>query len=232
MIIDLHVHTANGSHCSVLSPTDLVKYGSGLKVDGICITDHNTMWNIDSLRLREVAIENGFHLFQGMEVNTDMGHVLVFGLPGYVSGISKAETLRRVVDEHDGAMIIAHPFREDISSYYSFSYYNSSPKLTVDDVLNRPIFKLAHAMETANGGSTRDEQDFTVKASEKLGVNGTGGSDAHSPYGVGSCYTEFEGDIETEEDLVREIKAGRFKAVDRRDKMSQLLEELDLKFSL
>ncbi len=229
MIVDLHVHTANGSHCSVLSLSDLIKYGSGLKVEGVCITDHNTMWDISSLR--EKALENGFRLFQGMEVNTDLGHILVFGLPRYISGISKAETLRRVVDEHGGAMIIAHPFREDISSYYSFSYYNSAPDLTVDDVLSRPIFGLVDAMEVANGGSTKDEFDFTRRASERLGVNGTGGSDAHSPYGVGSCFTQFENEIYTEEDLVREIKKGRFKAVDRRDQMPQLIEEIEQKFS-
>ena len=230
MIIDLHVHTINGSHCSVLSPSDLVKYASGLKVDGICITDHNTMWDIKPLK--KVALDNGFRLFHGMEVNTDMGHILVFGLPGYVSGISKAETLRRVLDEEGGAMVIAHPFREDISSYYSFSYYNATPKLSVEDILSRPIFGLVDALEVANGGSTRDELDFSIKACEKLGIRGTGGSDAHSPYGVGCCITIFENEIYTEEDLVREIRAGGFKAVDRRHEMPQLIEELERKFSL
>lgn len=230
MIIDLHVHTITGSQCSVLSPSDLVKYGSGLKVDGICITDHNTVWDIDSLK--KVALENGFRLFRGIEVNTDMGHVLAFGLPGYISGISKAETLRRVLDEHGGAMVIAHPFRGDISAYYSFSSYNTTPTLTLEEASRRPIFQLVDAMEVANGGATQDELNFSLRASERMGIKGTGGSDAHSAYGVGCCVTRFEKEIFTEENLVRELKAGRFSAVDRRERMPQLLEELEQKFTL
>jgi hypothetical protein len=225
MIIDLHVHTVRGSHCSVLSPSDLVKYASGLGLDGVCITEHNTMWDIGEMK--ELACEHGFRLFQGIEVNTDMGHVLAFGLPGYISGISKAETLRRVVDEHGGAMVLAHPFRSDISSYYSFSYYRTNPSLTLEEACDRPIFQLVDAMEVANGGATKDEFDFTLEACRRMGIRGTGGSDAHSAYGVGCCFTMFEGDICSEEDLIRELKAGRVRAVDRRKQMSKLLEEVE-----
>lgn len=225
MIIDLHVHTINGSHCSVLNPSDLVRYACGLKLDGICITEHNTTWDIS--RLRETAEEQGLRLFQGIEVNTDEGHVLAFGLPGYISGISSAETLRRVLDEHGGAMIIAHPFREDISTYYSFSSYQTPRTMDMEEVSRRPIFQLVDAMEVANGGATQKEMDFSIKASEAMGVRGTGGSDAHSPYGVGCCATLFEREISNVEGLVEELKSGHFRAIDRRNKMSHLLEDME-----
>ena len=225
MLIDLHVHTINGSHCSVLDPSVLLKYARGVKVDGVCITEHNTTWDLSGLK--EAALEQGLRLFQGIEVNTDMGHVLAFGLPCYISGISKAETLRRVLDEHGGAMIIAHPFRGDISSFYGYSYYNTTPVLDMEEICSRPIFDLVDAMEVANGGATRDELNFSERACEKLKISGTGGSDAHSAYGVGCCVTEFHEEVNSEKDLISELKAGRFKALDRHKQMPELLDDME-----
>ncbi|MCH8890773.1 MAG: hypothetical protein IH827_06830 [Myxococcales bacterium] len=47
----------------------------------------------------------------GMEVSTDLGHILVLGLDRYVPGIRRAEELRNVVEEAGAYMIVAHPFR-------------------------------------------------------------------------------------------------------------------------
>jgi hypothetical protein len=44
----------------------------------------------------------------------------------------------------------------------------------------------------------------------QLKFRGTGGSDAHSVEEVGRCVTIFQNQIEAEEDLVAELKAGRF----------------------
>ena len=51
------------------------------------------------------------------------------------------------------------------------------------------------------------------KVAEKLGLPGTGGSDAHRIDEVGNWLTVFEKDIHNEHDLVEELHAGRFTAV-------------------
>jgi len=46
-----------------------------------------------------------------------------------------------------------------------------------------------------------------------LGLPGTGGSDAHQVYEIGMCLTLFENEVKNEEDLIREIRAGRIQAL-------------------
>jgi hypothetical protein len=49
---------------------------------------------------------------------------------------------------------------------------------------------------------------------EKLGLPGTGGSDAHQVHEIGACLTLFENEVRNEEDLIREIRAGRIRAME------------------
>ena len=53
-------------------------------------------------------------------------------------------------------------------------------------------------------------------AMEKTGLPGTGGSDAHKSLNIGSHVTVFENPVLSEEDFLREIRAGRIRA-ERRD---------------
>jgi hypothetical protein len=49
-----------------------------------------------------------------------------------------------------------------------------------------------------------------------MGMPGTAGTDAHSFSDIGKCATEFLRRVETLEDLIEELKAGRFRAVNLR----------------
>ncbi|MCH7511605.1 MAG: hypothetical protein IIB19_04470 [Chloroflexi bacterium] len=48
----------------------------------------------------------------------------------------------------------------------------------------------------------------------KSSLTATPGSDAHARTDIATCTTRFERDITTIEDLIAELKAGRFQAVD------------------
>ena len=64
---------------------------------------------------------------------------------------------------------------------------------------------------------------FNVKAIEAADARKlpyTGGSDAHIPWEVGSCFTEFDEAV-TGENLVEALKAGKYRGVDSR-KISRL----------
>ena len=45
-------------------------------------------------------------------------------------------------------------------------------------------------------------------------MRGTAGSDAHARVDIGRCATRFERKISNVEELIEELKAGRFEAVD------------------
>ena len=108
-VFDLHVHTARGSSDSSLTPAQLVQRAREAGLDGVCLTEHGGGWT--DRELEEAFADSGVTVIRGLEVDTDAGHVLVFGLPAYVNGMHRIEELRSVVDRAGGAMVSAHPFR-------------------------------------------------------------------------------------------------------------------------
>ena len=203
MVIDLHVHTIRGASDSTLTPSDAVAEAKRIGLDGVCLTEHGSTWDRgDRYELENLARQYDLVVIRGTEVATDLGHIVVFGLDGYIRGIYRAEELRRVVDEVGGFMIAAHPFRMSSMAANLFQ--------AVERALSRPLFSLVHELEVLNGACSSSENLFALKVARRLGMRGTGGSDAHSAHGLGCFTTVFERDIENEQDLIRELRAGRF----------------------
>jgi predicted metal-dependent phosphoesterase TrpH len=176
-------------------------------LDGVCITEHG----IEKSRIAEkLAKEFDFPVFGGMEASTELGDILIFGIDSYPRVIYKATELVEFVKEAGGVTIAAHPFR----SNFGRSTYKKS--LTVDAACESKILQLVDAMETFNGWSTEEEVTLCQEVSNTLGLNSTGGSDAHIPKQVGCCVTIFENQIENEAELVAALKRGEFIAQDRR----------------
>ncbi|MFQ5924719.1 MAG: CehA/McbA family metallohydrolase [Dehalococcoidia bacterium] len=201
MIIDLHTHTRFGSNCSYLHPEELVQRAKQLGLDGVCITEHDLCWEGEALQT--LSQENGILVIGGVEVSTDVGQVLIFGVHQLFWRIGSARELRELIDREGGAMIACHPFRGDM-------FPNKAP--TIEEVCNRDIFKLVDAAEVFNGGATSTELNFSSQVLSKLKLKGVGGSDAHAVHTIGRCVTIFQRRISSEQDLVDELKAGRFKA--------------------
>ena len=209
MIIDLHVHTSPKSYCSALDLHALVKKAKKIGLDGVCLTEHDMVWDKKSIdTLRE---EYDFVFLRGMEVSTNLGHILVYGLEDYVDGIWRASNLRQVTDQAGGVMIAAHPFRDSYIPWRTNPEYLKT--MNLEAVTQKPIFSLVHSMEVLNGERPDPENNLSCLIAEKLHMKGTGGSDSHSEHALGRCVTKFENDIETDEDLIRELKLGRFEAL-------------------
>jgi predicted metal-dependent phosphoesterase TrpH len=209
-IIDMHVHTTRGASDSSLKPVELARKAHRVGLDGVVITEHDRLWDP-----REVARFRQAHsLFvaNGMEVSTELGHILVIGLDRYMSGIGRADELRRVAGEAGGYMIAAHPFRH----YFQRVHWEREGwepfDLTPQQAARLPLFELVDAIEVLNGGNNERENLFALEVAQALGKPGIGGSDAHSDQGVGIYVTVFEKRLETEEELLDELKAGRFYA--------------------
>jgi hypothetical protein len=84
--------------------------------------------------------------------------------------------------------------------------------MTVEQACKRKVLEFVDAVEVGNGKLSPDENDMARKVAAKLGLPGTGGSDAHRVDEVGQWVTVFEKEIRNERELVQELHAGRFVA--------------------
>jgi predicted metal-dependent phosphoesterase TrpH len=207
MIIDLHTHTWPYSDDSDLRPHEVIEQAKRSGIDGICFTEHDWHWKEEDIA--ELSREHDFPVFQGMEISSEEGHLLVFGLNEYQFGMHHAEFIRKLVDEVGGVIILAHPYRARVR-------YNSNPAQLLDSICNNHVFDLVDAVEVLNGRSKSKENRFAQDLLQRLYSKGVGGSDAHSTEDIPSFATEFERKISSIEELVVELKAGRFRAVDLR----------------
>ena len=212
-VFDLHVHTVRGSSDSSLTPEQLIEKARRIGLDGVCLTEHSGGW--DERSLDDTFRESGITVIRGLEVETEMGHVLVYGLGSYVNGINRIAGLRREVERVGGVMVSAHPFRNLFSApprnvNLIFGDRNGMPP-TVDEAADHPLFRLVDDIEGANGANTGAENDFALDVAGVLGFVGTGGSDAHSDQGLGRCVTVFDGDVRSERDLIEALRAKAFR---------------------
>ncbi|MBN2025432.1 MAG: PHP domain-containing protein [Actinobacteria bacterium] len=214
MLVDLHMHTAVSSPCSQIDPQLLIEVASRIGLDAICVTEHEEMEGAEVTR--RLGAEAGYPVFRGVEVYTELGDMLVFGLyrPKFPFQTPFAELLSEV-REAGGVIIPCHPCRGSLGFHHIMGN-------------ERAEFLLANvdAIETRNGGSSPESNSAAEAYADRYGLPGTGGSDAHFLMQVGRCLTVFERDIDSEAQLVGEIKAGRCRAAYASEVESLKLSEL------
>ncbi|MDE0823522.1 MAG: hypothetical protein OSB07_06075, partial [Dehalococcoidia bacterium] len=157
-------------------------------------------------------------LIRAMEVETDYGHMLAFGLDRYQAGFNKAAELRKAATAAGGFVITAHPFRGVLSGGHrsrALIYQSIDDPLpeVPEDALDHPVFKLADAIEVANGGTVDRENDFAMAVAGLLKMPITGGSDAHSTHGLGKFLTEFDDEVNTEAEFLKALHSKQYHPV-------------------
>lgn len=207
MRFDLHTHTRVHSDCSKLTPEELVVRAKEIGLDGIVITEHDAQWSPEAIA--ELAERSGLVILTGMEVSTELGHVLTYGLPGRVPGIYRAKGLREAADEAGAILIQSHPLRLPV---YVGGEYDGKNGHRMDDLLKRPILQIVDSIEIYNGGRPLAENSQAEELAEHLGFRGIGAGDAHSIDAIGTCVTVFADPVRTLADLVRQLKAGTYRA--------------------
>ena len=205
MKIDLHIHTAPLSACSYIDPRELIQEARRLELDGICLTEHQVVW--DPAEVNRLAQEAGIRIFRGNEFTTNQGDILVFGFYEDIKELLIIQDLREKVTAAGGYMIAAHPFR----GFKTFGI--GQLQMTVEQAARRKVLEFVDAVEIGNGKLSPDENDMARKVAEKLGLPGTGGSDAHRVDELATWITVFENEIKDEDELLHELHAGRFRAV-------------------
>lgn len=193
MLIDLHCHTAPLSACSALDIRELVSLARKRGLDGVCLTEHDRAW--PEKELAAARQELAFPIFSAVELTTDLGHVLAFGLPGpsAFSGIA-AEVF--AAGKPEGALLyLAHPARDGLL------------RVTAETV------RIFESVEAINGSDTRLQNMAATGLASGFRLPGIAGSDAHTAAEVGRAATRFERAIRTNEDLLAELAAGRYQPI-------------------
>ena len=210
MLIDLHTHTYPLSYDSDLSPDALIIAAKSAGLDGICLTEHDAFWSeaeIEALRRK-----HQFPIFAGAELNTEEEHLIVFGLKQWLVGMSHAEFVINKVEEFKGAVVIAHPFRRKIlrgSDDPGDERFNRE----LENACANPLFSRVDAIEIQNAHANEHENSFSTELARRLNQHTTGGTDAHEAADIGHAATYFEREIKSLDELIIELKAGRFRAL-------------------
>jgi len=208
-IIDMHLHTLRGASDSMLDPDDLISEALRVGLSGVNITEHDRMWESWDLSPFRKKHSNIF-VSNGMEVSTDMGHILAIGLKGYAPGIRRLEKLREVANEQGAFLVVAHPFRHFFDPVH-FKREGKEPfNLSPEEAAKLPVFQLVDGIEVLNGCNTPRENYFALQVAKALGKPGTGGSDAHSTQGIGYFAAVFEEELLSQEHMVEQMHKGRF----------------------
>lgn len=210
MILDLHLHSeaSDDSRAPVEAYLKILQRKRAERpLDGIVLTEHR---HFDPTRdHRALEDRYGMLILTAAEVETDYGHVLVYGVNeailarfDFADVRLPAQTVIDEVDRLGGVALPCHPGRPNVGLCH---HYESKP----------PLRNVA-AVEALNGGSKKGEDDRVQALIDSHGYAAFGGSDAHLVSFVGLCATEFECDVRSVDDLVTELKAGRCRPVDFR----------------
>ena len=204
MILDLHTHSvrSDDGRAKVDNYCQWVRRKE-LPLDGLVLTEHRQFDGTSDYRPLEDKY--GLLILKASEVETDYGHVLVFGVnEELLHAFDFARIDHSLPDvlaaakRCGGFAVPCHPGRKNDGL---FAHYE-----------RRGPVEGVEVVEVHNGGSIPGEDERSVQEARRYGYRGIGGSDSHIVSRIGSCATEFEDDIATMDDLVEALRAGKCEA--------------------
>lgn len=193
MLIDLHCHTLPLSACSALTLEALISAAVAKGIDGLCLTEHDRAW--DPADLAAARLRSPIPLFSAVELTTDMGHVLAFGLPDSRSFSAVARVVFEEAQRCGGLLFLAHPARDGLLrvSHETVEYFQS--------------------VESQNGSDSKLQNLAAAGLARGFRLPGIGGSDAHTPEEAGRAATRFRRPIRDDVELLEALRHGDYEAV-------------------
>lgn len=203
--IDLHVHSKYSTDNDA-DPEETVLRAIELGLHGIAFTEHYYYGASEPVEALKDKYQDSIMIFRGVEFSTAEGHCLVFGADTDKLGIKYAPLAEviRFASKAGGVVIPSHPYR---------------PGTSLGDLVHS--VNGITGLEGYNGANMYAFNVKAIDAAKTLKLPYTGGSDAHDPQEVGSCYTVFR-DLVTYENFIDLLKAGNYQGVDTR-KISRML---------
>jgi predicted metal-dependent phosphoesterase TrpH len=204
MILDMHVHTQISLDATATVEEyceAIIKYRESFPIDGFVLTEHRVIDS--SIDYRKLGDWYGIQIFQGVEVDGDFGHILLYGVTNeclrYIDLANRRLNDRevvRIMKECGGIAIPAHPFRESVHGR------------ALEE--KREWVAGVEIIEQFNGANSEVQNAKASAIIARDGLRGIGGSDAHYVNWFLKCATVFERQVETMPALVEELYAGRF----------------------
>ena len=205
MILDLHTHSIKSddgrakvnNYCQWIQSRDI-------GIDGFVLTEHR-QFDFES-DYSDLAEKYGITILKGAEVETEYGHVLVFGVTEKLYkefdfssiGLPLAMVIEKS-EKHGAVAVPCHPGRPRVGMHAHIDEYGIPEGVRI--------------VEVYNGGSRGDEDGIAQKLADEQNYLGIGGSDAHIVSHVGRCATQFNSTITTETELVEALNNSEFQAI-------------------
>ena len=204
MILDLHTHSirSDDGRAKVENYCRWIRQKE-LPIDGFVLTEHR-QFDTES-DYRSLEHEYGLVILKGSEVETDYGHVLVYGVnDDLLNAFDFARIDNMIGDVLDavnrcGAVAApAHPGRKNVGFF--------------DHAERKGLAEGIDVIEVCNGGSRPGEDERSAAEAARLGYRGIGGSDSHIVSRIGSCGTDFTDPVHDTDGLVAALRLGRYEA--------------------
>jgi hypothetical protein len=205
VVLDLHTHSikSDDGRAKVDNYCQWIR-SRNLPIDGFVLTEHRQFdFESDYTALAE---KFALRILKGAEVETEYGHVLVFGVTpalyecfDFTNTHLKLADVIRHCEAHGAVAAPCHPGRPRVGMSAHIGTYGVPAGVRI--------------VETRNGGSRDNEDDVSLQMATAQGYLGIGGSDSHIVSHIGRCATRFPREIVDEQDLVLALKAGDFEAI-------------------
>jgi len=190
MKIDMHVHTCY-SKDATLSLETIMESCRRRGLDGVAITDHNTI--AGALALKEIA---PLVIIVGEEIDTTRGEILGLFLKEEIPGGLTPEEAMARIREQGGLVGVSHPLDRLRRSALG--------QAALLDILEELNF-----LEGFNSRVTFPSDNRKAQAlAQAQGLPITAGSDAHTAYEIGRAYVEMP-NFNGPEDFLESLAQGR-----------------------
>jgi predicted metal-dependent phosphoesterase TrpH len=208
--LDLHAHSTDASDDAGGTVEGYLKWivgrrKKGYRIDGFVLTEHRQF--DPTIDYSALAEQYGVTVLRGAELETDVGHVLVYGID---QRFSRAFNLGDVALPHREVFRAAKEF-----GGFAIGAHAGRPRIGLaGHVAERGVaLDGIEALEVLNGGSSDVENACARALADAHGIRGVGGSDAHFVNAIGRCLTAFRRPVTSIQALVEELSEGDYHPV-------------------
>jgi len=198
MRLDLHIHSqySPDSHSSIEA---ILKQAQEVGLDGIAITDHNSVqsYSVASKLAEELGLD--LIIVPGAEISTSEGHLIALGTTKLSPFGIPANDVIELVHDNGGIVVAPHPY----------AFFRKG-------IRNLQAIRL-DAVETFNSKHLFGLSNYLAyRSALRLNLGVTGGSDSHKVETVGFGYTEVNvADDADVKQILQAIKSCRSQAKGR-----------------
>lgn len=190
MFVDLHIHEMTFSSDSQMALEEIVAEARAKGLDGICITDHDSMGLKE--RAEAYARKTGFPIFVGVEYYSLWGDITAWGIDSLPDAGLSAQAFIDYVQGQGGFCVACHPFRNNNRGLGEHL---------------REVHGL-NGVEVLNGSTSPEANARALAFCHELNLAPIGSSDAHWLSQLGKYATWLPEHVDNLADFLRVLHAG------------------------